>query len=223
MPICRRLERQAVLCAAARTLANTGSNSEIITAIRPMTIINSTRVKARCGGDRFIKPIPGSLAEEYGCKSADTVLQLAVEVSIADVAGIAAAVGAIVRAVADVDGVISAQAINHVVSAVAEEVIVVVGTEDGVVAFAIVDEDFEIVGRGIDPVVALAAVDVGIDIIAADPDVIIARAAVGFAAEGVIEEDAVVAAVAADGAVEVEGDEVVALAAINRGGDARGA
>src|SRR5688500_1580981 len=65
MPICRRLERQAVPFAAARTRPTTGSRSEMSTAIRPMTTSSSVMVNP---AGRFVRRRPLRLiADSFVC------------------------------------------------------------------------------------------------------------------------------------------------------------
>src|SRR5215208_6086923 len=113
------------------------------------------------------------LAVEDSRKARNGILETGVEIAVADIADVSAAIGTIIAAVAEIDMVVAAQCINRIVATVAENKVVEVGTEDHVVAIATVDEGPIEVRRRIDPVIAIIAIDEGVDAVAADPDVII--------------------------------------------------
>src|SRR5688500_12841539 len=96
------------------------------TAIRPMTMRSSVRVKPRPRdlGLDAIEPSLADLAIELGVEATDAVLEIGVDIAEAEVAVIASAVGVIIVAVADVHSVIAAHPIDCIVATVAEEVIV---------------------------------------------------------------------------------------------------
>src|SRR4051794_6030956 len=111
------------------------------------------------------------LAVEDSRKARDGILETGVEIAVADIADVSAAIGTIITPVAEIDMVVAAQCVDCIVAAVAENKVVEAGAEDHVIACAAVDEGPIEIRRSIDPVIAVIAVDRGIDAAAADPHV----------------------------------------------------